>query len=199
LCVEWQEAGSTNAGAALTLQTGRALLSAVATAIATRIRGDRDGSRVELAVGDLAPEFTLQASDGATYNLTDFAGRAAVVIAWFPKAFTSGCTAECRSLGLTRQALARFDAAVFAASCDTVETNRAFAASMGIDIPILSDPDRRVARAYGVLGSYGLPRRWTFYIDSGRRLVAIDRQVRTATHGADIVTALDRLGVSRRP
>ena len=52
----------------------------------------------ELKVGDPAPDFTLQASDGKTYKLSDFKGKQAVVLAWFPKAFTQGCTIECKSL-----------------------------------------------------------------------------------------------------
>ena len=52
----------------------------------------------ELKVGDAAPEFTLPASDGNTYKLSDFKGKQAVVLAWFPKAFTQGCTIECKSL-----------------------------------------------------------------------------------------------------
>lgn len=52
----------------------------------------------ELKVGDQAPDFSLQGSDGKTYKLSDFKGKQAVVIAWFPKAYTSGCTIECKSL-----------------------------------------------------------------------------------------------------
>ena len=52
----------------------------------------------ELKVGDQAPNFTLQATDGKTYKLSDFKGKKAVVVAWFPKAFTQGCTIECKSL-----------------------------------------------------------------------------------------------------
>jgi peroxiredoxin len=100
---------------------------------------------------------------------------------------------------LTRQAFDTFEASVFAASCDTVETNRDFAASLGIDVPILCDADRQVAQAYGVLGSYGLPRRWTFYIGPNQRILEIDRGVRTTTHGGDIVSTLAQLGVPRRP
>ena len=47
------------------------------------------------AVGDLAPDFTLKASDGKTYTLSEFRGKQAVVVAWYPKAYTSGCTVEC--------------------------------------------------------------------------------------------------------
>ena len=52
----------------------------------------------ELKVGDQAPDFSLQASDGKIYKLSDFKGKQAVVLAWFPKAFTQGCTIECKSL-----------------------------------------------------------------------------------------------------
>jgi peroxiredoxin Q/BCP len=121
------------------------------------------------------------------------------VIAWFPKAFTGGCTAECQSIGMTKRALDAFDAAVFAASCDTVDTNRAFAESMGIDVPILSDVDARVAKAYGVLGPLGLPSRWTVYIGTDGRLLAIDHDVKTGSHGDDIRSTLECLGVTRRP
>ncbi len=177
-------------------QTG-ALLSALGTA-ATNLLSPGKDPRVELAVGESAPDFVLSASDGQTYRLADLRGRV-VVVAWFPKAFTAGCTAECRSIGMSRRALGAFDAAIFAASCDTVEINREFAASTGIEFPILSDPDAAVARAYGVLGPLGLPSRWTVYIGADGRLLAIDREVRFGNHGADIIAALERFGVSRRP
>jgi peroxiredoxin Q/BCP len=177
-------------------QTG-ALLSAIGTAV-TSLLSPGKAPRVELAAGDLAPDFTLPASDGRTYRLADMRGQV-VVVAWFPKAFTAGCTAECRSIGMSKRALGAFDAAIFAASCDTVEINREFAASTGIEFPILSDPDATVARAYGVLGPLGLPSRWTVYIGADGRVLAIDREVRFGNHGADIMAALERFGVSRRP
>jgi peroxiredoxin len=66
---------------------------------------------------------------------------------------------------------------------------------MGVAFPILGDPGRSVARAYGVLGKSGFPARWTFYIDPDGRIRAIDKQVRTGTHGADIEKALEELQV----
>jgi len=112
------------------------------------------------------------------------------VIAWFPKAFTGGCAAECRSIGANRDALRRFNVAYFGANVDRSETNRAFADATGIGFPILSDHGRDVARSYGVLGPGGLPFRWTFYIGVDRRILAIDRQVRFGSHGLDIEKAL---------
>jgi peroxiredoxin Q/BCP len=157
-----------------------------------------DDRRVVLAPGDEAPDFELAASDGRTYRLSSFRGHSAVVIAWFPKAFTGGCTAECESIGASSRALRQFTVEYFGASSDQPETNRRFAASMGIDYPILSDPGKSVARAYGVLGSTGFPSRWTFYIGKDGRILQIDKAVRTGMHGLDIEKTLNELQTARR-
>jgi peroxiredoxin Q/BCP len=180
------------------LRTAGAFVSALVTVLKSLFQGTR-GERIVLAPGDVAPDFEARASDGRTYRLADYRGRSVVVLAWFPKAFTTGCAAECRSIGLAAALRDEYDAVVFAASCDDVETNRDFAASTGLDVPILCDPTRALARAYGVLGPLGLPSRWTFYIGLDGRILAIDRTVHTGTHGADVASALAQLGVPRRP
>jgi thioredoxin-dependent peroxiredoxin len=92
--------------------------------------------------------------------------------------------------------LRRFNARYFAASVDAPETNARFAKSLGVDYPILSDPTKAVARAYGVLGASGFAARRTFYIGADGRILAIDAQVRAATHGADVAARLNELGVA---
>ena len=87
----------------------------------------------------------------------------------------------------------RFDVQYFAASVDAPETNAKFAASLGIDYPILSDPTKEVARAYGVLAPSGMASRWTFYIGTDGRILDIDKQVRAASHGMDIAKRLEAL------
>jgi thioredoxin-dependent peroxiredoxin len=159
-------------------------------------RGER--RPVVLCPGDMAPDFELMGSDGRIYRLADSRGREAVVVAWFPKAFTGGCTAECASLGKSRPRLDRFEARVFGASLDRPATNRRFAESLGLDYPILSDPDGTVARAFGVVGRSGFPSRWTFYIDRNGRILEIDKRVQTASHGDAVLARLDGLGISRR-
>ena len=89
----------------------------------------------------------------------------------------------------------RFNVDYFAASVDAPETNARFARSLGIDYPILSDPTKEVARAYGVLGASGYASRWTFYIGADGRLLAIDKKVSAASHGRDIVARLTELGI----
>ena len=156
-------------------------------------RGERHP--VLLKAGDRAPDFSLPGSDGRRYRLSDLRGRHAVVIAWFPKAFTPGCTKECESLGTSRAVLGPLKVRYFGASVDTPETNRRFAASLGIDYPILSDPDRTAARAYGVIGKSGFPSRWTFYIGRDGRILEIDKRVRVTTHGTDVAARLTELAV----
>lgn len=87
---------------------------------------------------------------------------------------------------------------LLAASVDTPEENRRFAESLQADFPILSDPDKGVARAYGVLSEKGSARRWTFYIGPDGRIVKVDRTVHAATAGADVAAALTALEVPRR-
>ena len=79
---------------------------------------------------------------------------------------------------------------------DTAGANRRFAESMGLTYPILSDPDKEVARAYGVLGPSGFASRWTFYIGADGRILDIDKKVSAASHGRDIVAKLTEPGFS---
>src|SRR5512134_3846629 len=120
----------------------------------------------ELKVGDTAPDFSLQASDGKTYKLSDFKGKKAVVVAWFPRAFTQGCTIECKSLAENGDKIKKFDVSYFMASTDSVEENTKFAQATTVtlpgrgggaatvvekkaaDFPMLSDESKSVATAY---------------------------------------------------
>jgi peroxiredoxin Q/BCP len=180
------------------LRTVAATAAALAVGLARLASGRGERSTVLLAQGDRAPDFELPGSDGRVYRLADYAEREAVVLAWFPKAFTGGCTAECRSLGSQGASLRRFRARYFAVSVDSVETNRKFAESMGVDFPILSDPGKATARAYGVLGPIGFPLRWTFYIGLDGRILDVDKHVTVGTHGRDVASRLEELGVPLR-
>lgn len=151
-----------------------------------------------LQVGDPAPDFSLQASDGKTYRMADFRGRQAVVIAWFPRAFTYGCTIECRSLAQNGHLIRRYDVSYFMASVDPPADNARFAEQSGADFPLLSDPTGSVARAFGVLGTSGMAARHTFYIDKAGIVVKIDTAVRPETSAEDIAAALAGLGVAER-
>jgi thioredoxin-dependent peroxiredoxin len=149
----------------------------------------------ELKVGDKAPDFQLAASDGKTYKLSDFAGKQAVVIAWFPAAFTQGCTIECKSLAEHGADIKKYDVTYFMASVDPIEENTKFGTEHKADFPLLSDPTKKTAEAYGVLGPQGLARRWTFYIDKQGKIAGIDKAVKPATSAEDMAAKLGELGV----
>jgi peroxiredoxin Q/BCP len=158
---------------------------------------------VELKLGDAAPDFTLQGSDGKTYKLSDYRGKQAVVVAWFPKAFTNGCTIECKSLAANGDRIRQFDVAYFMASVDPLEGeqgNAAFAKAQGADFPLLSDEDKTVAAKYGVLSPRApIANRWTFYIDKNGRIAYIDKAVNPPTSAEDMIARLGALKVAPRP
>lgn len=157
------------------------------------------GHAAELQVGDEAPAFTLPGTDGKSYSLADYLNKEVVVVAWFPKAKTSGCTRECQSLRESGEALRKFEVAYFAASCDEEKENQEFAQMLGLDFPILSDPSRETAKKYGVVDNdRGFAKRWTFYIGKDGKILYIDKQVKTSSHGEDIAKKLEELGVPKR-
>jgi peroxiredoxin Q/BCP len=90
--------------------------------------------------------------------------------------------------------------AYFSASVDAPDTNRQFAQSLGVDYPLLSDPAKTVAKAYGVVDEdQPFASRWTFYIGQDGRILHIDKQVNPVTQGKVIVAKLAELGIRRRP
>jgi thioredoxin-dependent peroxiredoxin len=150
----------------------------------------------ELKVGDKAPDFSMQGSDGKTYTLDQFKGKSGVVIAWFPKAFTGGCTKECKSFRANSKALKELNVAYFTASVDKPDLNKKFAESLDLDYPILSDPDKSVATAYGVLRTGGaVTNRWTFYVDKDGIIKEIDKKVDTNKAGEDLAAKIKELGL----
>jgi peroxiredoxin Q/BCP len=151
-----------------------------------------------LEVGDQAPAFSLQATDGKTYSLEQFHDKQAIVIAWYPKAFTSGCTIECKSLAQNGHLLKRLDVTYFMASVDPLESNQKFADENEADFPLLSDPTKEVARAYDVLAFYGFPKRHTLYIGKDGKVLFIDRKINAATSAQDMAAKLEELGIPAR-
>ena len=153
---------------------------------------------MSLDIGDKAPGFTLEATDGKTYSLDQFLNKEAVVIAWYPKAFTSGCTIECKSLALNGHLLKDLEVAYFMASVDPIEENIKFALDNDADFPLLSDPTKETAKAYDVLAFYGVPNRHTIYISKKGEIMYVDTQVNPETSAEDMAAKLVELGVQKR-
>lgn len=156
----------------------------------------------DLKAGDVAPDFQLQGSDGKTYKLSDFKGKETVVLAWFPKAFTPGCTAECKSFHENGGEIRKFKVAYFTASVDKVEGekgNKKFAESLNVDFPILSDPTSDTARAYGVVtAERKVAQRWTYYIGTDGKILYVDKAIKTGTAASDVAARLKELGVAAK-
>jgi peroxiredoxin Q/BCP len=92
-----------------------------------------------------------------------------------------------------------FDVAFFEASIDSAERNREVAEALDLEHPILSDPDRKVAEAFGVLaGGRRAAARWTFYIGADGRILYIDKAVVADGHGEEVPARLEALGILRR-
>jgi peroxiredoxin Q/BCP len=192
------------------------LLLAALAPVGTLAQAPAQAPAPSLKVGDMAPDFTLPGTDGKTHRLSEYRGKSAVVVAWFPKAFTGGCTIECKSLAENGDKIRKFQVVYFMASTDTIEENTKFAKATTVtlagrggaaatvvekkeaDFPMLSDPTMTAARAYGVVdGQRTTASRWTFYVDKAGRVAAIDTAVRPATSAEDMVAKLEELKVAK--
>jgi peroxiredoxin Q/BCP len=101
---------------------------------------------------------------------------------------------ECKSFRENGTLLKKTSVAYFTAGTDSIDTNKRFAESLELDYPILCDPEKAVARAYGVVHGIRLvPERWTFYIDKQGIIVHIDTKVKAATAAEDVLQKLKEL------
>jgi len=134
-----------------------------------------------LKVGDLAPDFSLPDHNGHFVKLGDFRGKQPVVLAFYPRASTPGCTQEIKAY---QGDIARFEAAgaqVLGISLDNEDRNRKFAEATHASFPLLSDTGKHVAKAYGVLHFTRLfANRVTFVIDK-------DGMIRHIEKGSDAI------------
>lgn len=152
----------------------------------------------ELKVGDKAPNFNLQATNGDFYQLSDYQGKQAVVLAWYPMANTRGCTIECKSLTEKGHLIREYDVSYFMASVDPLDDNRAFAEKTGADFPMLSDPTKAAAKAYDVLNFARVASRVTFYINKEGNIIKIDEDISPKTAAEDMANNLKTLGVAKQ-
>ena len=150
-----------------------------------------------LKVGDIAPNFNLQATNGDYYQLSDYKNKQAVIVAWYPMANTRGCTIECKSLTEKGHLIREFDVSYVMASVDPLDDNRDFAKKTGADFPMLSDPTKEAAKAYDVLNFVNVASRVTFYISKEGKIIKIDEDINTKTAAEDIAMNLEILGVSK--
>jgi len=150
----------------------------------------------KLSVGDRAPDFTLPDQSGRPVRLRDLMGKKNVVLYFYPKDATPGCTAEARAFRDAYDAFTEADTEVIGVSSDSVKSHERFAAKHALPFTLLSDRDGKVRELYGVERTLGiLPGRVTYVIDRGGVVrhvyssqFAATRHVREARHALTDLT-----------
>ncbi len=149
---------------------------------------------VELKVGDKAPDFSLLDEHGLPASLKDYLGKKVVVLYFYPKDFTSGCTAEACSFRDNYKPYQDKGAVVIGVSLDSVESHLKFSEKYNLPFTILSDNKKEVAKAYNVLGVGGvLAKRFTFIINKDGKITHIFPKVDVKRHSKEVLKALDEL------
>ena len=148
----------------------------------------------ELKIGDVAPDFSLLDERGLPVSLKDFHGKKIVVLYFYPKDFTPGCTAEACSFRDNYSSYEEKDAVVIGVSLDSVESHSRFSERNNLPFAILSDKSKEVAKAYGVLGIGGfLVKRMTFIIGKDGKITHVFPKVDVKQHSEEVLKALDEL------
>ena len=148
----------------------------------------------ELKVGDTAPDFSLSDEHGLPVSLKDYLGKKVVVLYFYPKDFTSGCTAEACSFRDNYKPYQDKGVVVIGVSLDSVESHLKFSEKYNLPFAILSDRNKEAARAYGVLGVGGfLTKRVTFIINKDGKITHIFPKVDVKHHSEEVLKALEEL------
>lgn len=152
-----------------------------------------------LEVGAPAPSFRLPRDGGGTVSLADFRGKK-LVLYFYPRADTPGCTREARAFSALAESFAAAGAALLGVSADPVKAQEAFKKKHGITVPLASDETHQVLEAYGVWrpkSMYGKTfmgiARTTFLIDPDGRIARVWRNVRVDGHAEEVLAAVKQL------
>jgi peroxiredoxin Q/BCP len=172
------------------------LFAAVAVAVTTvAVRAAGDNDQVLPTAGQVAPGFTLPSQDGSQISLASFRGKW-VVLYFYPKDMTSGCTIEAHNF---QRDQAQFDAAnavILGVSVDTPESHQQFCTKEGLTFRLLADPQHKVVEAYGSLGHFGpmtIASRNTFLIDPSGKIAKVWTKVQVQHHSEEVLAALAEL------
>lgn len=153
-------------------------------------------------IGNMAPAFSLQDQDGKKVSLKDFKGKSNVVLYFYPRAMTPGCTVQACGIRDSKAALKKANTVVLGVSPDPVSKLGKFIDKEGLNFTLLSDEDHKVTEKYGCWGlkkfmgreSMGVLRT-TFIIGKDGRLKYIMDKVKTKTHHDDVLAVVEELGL----
>ena len=146
-------------------------------------------------VGATAPQFTLKSQDGAEVKLNDFKGKW-VVLYFYPKDFTSGCTLEAHNFQRDLSSYEKRNATIIGVSVDDVDSHKGFCAKEGLSFKLLADTEHTVSTLYGSLGEYqgnAIAIRNTFIISPDGKIARVFERVKPAGHSEEVLAALAQL------
>ncbi len=135
--------------------------------------------------GDKAPDVTAPLSDGTTFHLNEWLDKGPIVLYFYPKDDTPGCTAEACGFRDDFTAFRRLNATIIGVSYDDLESHKKFISKYNLPFPLASDTDHSVAQAYGVAG-YGKAERATFVIGKDGKIIYVNRKVDPHNHSQEI-------------
>lgn len=144
-------------------------------------------------VGSLAPQVKLPNQDGQMVDLSTFLGKRDVVLYFYPKDNTPGCTVEALDFSARKEQIQSLGAEIFGVSVDNVVSHNQFSDQHKLNFDILADSDKQVTTAYGALTEISntpIAKRMTFIIGKDGAVKKVFTDVQVATHGADVVAAL---------
>ena len=131
------------------------------------------GTADNISIGDTAPNFSLQDKNGKSYSLSDYKDKSPVVVYFYPKANTPGCTKEACGIRDDFSKFKENGIVIFGISVDSKEDIKKFADDYNLNFPLLSDKDKTTAKNYDVLNNFGLANRVTFIIDKNGKIAKI--------------------------
>ncbi len=148
-----------------------------------------------LKAGDVAPDFSAQASDGSTVQLKDLLGKGPIVLYFYPKDDTPGCTKEACGIRDSFAEFKKLKATVFGVSFDSVDSHKKFIAKYTLPFTLLADTDKKIATAYGAAGAHSLvASRVTFIIGNDGKIVRVFPKINPSEHSTELQQALVELG-----
>jgi thioredoxin-dependent peroxiredoxin len=144
-------------------------------------------SDMKLKVGDKAPDFTLQDAFGKSYKLSDYKGKSPVIVYFYPKAGTSGCTKEACGIRDDWSKFKDNNIPVFGISVDDKPAIKKFIDDYHLNFPLLSDADKKVSKEYGVVGMLGYDKRVTFIVDKNSKIADVMEVKDIANHSKTVL------------
>ncbi len=147
------------------------------------------------SVGDPAPEFKLTSDEGKLVSLADFKGKW-LILYFYPKDFTSGCTLQAHNFQRDLQKYEKINAVVVGVSVDSAESHKNFCAKEGLNFKLLSDADAKISEQYGSVMEYSgakLSARNTFIIDPDGKVARVFLKVNPRVHSEEVLSALAEL------